>query len=87
MEERRFIGENKLHALMVIMRKFLTTGVSETAACGLIPPAWEFQSEVWAYERKSLVSEAEYESTGAPYKSCDAKMCETFHLAFYLETF
>ena len=26
----------------------------------LVPPEWEFQSEVWAYERKS-VSETEYD--------------------------
>ena len=46
MEERRFIGENKLHVLMVVMRKLLPTGVSETTAWELIRLAWEFQSEV-----------------------------------------
>ena len=53
MERRRCIEENKFHALMVVMRKLLLTGVSETAALGLIPPAWEFQSDICGYERKS----------------------------------
>ena len=30
----------------------------------LIPPAWEFQSEVWEYEWKSPVSEIAYEHEG-----------------------
>lgn len=44
---------------MVIMCKFLPTSVSETAAWELIRLARKFQSEVWGYERKSPVLEAE----------------------------